>query len=66
MSTQPDRTIEEIKERAEQSLEVLKAEVVDVAKLVDERARKSPWKFVSFAALLAVIFGFLLGRQTKR
>jgi ElaB/YqjD/DUF883 family membrane-anchored ribosome-binding protein len=70
MNAQNHEKIKALKEEPAESLDELKAKVVDIAhdaaKLVDNEARKNPWHFVGFAALLAAIFGFLLGKKTKR
>jgi ElaB/YqjD/DUF883 family membrane-anchored ribosome-binding protein len=33
---------------------------------LDKKARENPWMFITLAAVIAVFFGFLMGRKTGR
>ncbi len=56
-------------EQSADSLNVLKDRLTDVshdaARVVDDEAHKSPWRFVGIAAIVSLILGFVLGRKSK-
>ena len=51
-------------------LEDIKTQSIETGKQVahklDNEAHKRPWHFVGFAAVFSAIFGFFVGRKTKR
>jgi ElaB/YqjD/DUF883 family membrane-anchored ribosome-binding protein len=60
----------ELREQARESLKALKEKAGELpreaARQLDDEAHRNPWPFVALAAFLSLVFGFLLGRQTKR
>lgn len=69
MSDMPQE-LAELRDQARESLEALKGRAGDISRdaahKVDEEAHRNPWQFVALAAIVSLVFGFLLGRQTKR
>lgn len=62
--------VRDLKEQSVEKLQDAKMRVVDgtrdAAKKIDREAHKRPWAFVGAAALFTTIFGFFLGRKSKR
>jgi ElaB/YqjD/DUF883 family membrane-anchored ribosome-binding protein len=61
---------QDVKEKAAQKFEVVKDTVIEhskeAGKKIDADAHRRPWFYVGFTALFTVIFGFFVGRKSKR
>ena len=56
---------DQMKQRASSTYEAGKQKVVDVATDIDKSVHRNPWAYVGGAAVVALVFGFLLGRSRK-
>jgi ElaB/YqjD/DUF883 family membrane-anchored ribosome-binding protein len=60
----------ELKETSSEQLNAAKIKVVDASKQavdkVDTEARKRPWHFMGVASFFSLVFGFLMGRKSKK
>lgn len=58
-----------LKDRSVSSLKSVREQVADTSRQtfdkVDQRAHKSPWAFVGWAALTSIVVGFWAGRKSK-
>jgi ElaB/YqjD/DUF883 family membrane-anchored ribosome-binding protein len=57
-----DQAIEKVQHARDYAVEHSK----HTAEVLDQEVHKSPWTFIGIAALVAAVFGFLLGRQGRR
>jgi ElaB/YqjD/DUF883 family membrane-anchored ribosome-binding protein len=57
-----DQTVQNLVDARDRLKHVSKQAV----KNVDHHVRRDPWKFIGGAALFSVVFGFFLGRKSKR
>lgn len=70
MNPEFENALNEIKEEAQKRLNSIrdktKESTRNAVRSVDELVQNDPWPVIGFFSLLAGIFGFLLGRKSKR
>lgn len=56
---------EEVKAQASETYEAGRKKVEEVAGDIDRSVHRSPYAYIGGAALIALVFGFMLGRSRK-